>query len=182
MSGRRGNGAGVLVLLVVVIAGVVIAYLLSGRGSLMPGQAAQTAAPSDIPARATRATVEYVHDGDTLFLTDGRKVRLLGVNTPEIGSKAECYGEEATALLKQLLPKGTDVWVLSDVEPLDQYGRSLLFVYTGDGMNVNLELLRRGAAEVEMYRPNLLLQAEIEQTETDARNAGLGMWSSCPRR
>jgi micrococcal nuclease len=113
--------------------------------------------PTGIPPQATEATIDYVHDGDTLFLTDGRKVRLLGINTPEIGDNLECYGDEATTLLRSLLPEGTHVWVDADIEPLDQYGRSLLFIYTDDATNVNLELLNQGAAEVEMYEPNLLL-------------------------
>lgn len=134
---------------------------------------------SGIPPGATPEVVEYVHDGDTLFLEDGRKVRLLGVNTPEIGDSRECYGDEATDLLRSLLPKGIKVWVEHDVEPLDQYGRSLLFVYTNDATNVNLELLREGAAEVEMYKPNVLLRDEVYAAEDAARSAGLGLWSAC---
>ena len=132
-----------------------------------------------MPADATEAVVEYVHDGDTLFLADGRKVRMLGMNTPEIGENLECYGDEATAALRSLLPEGTHVWVQHDLEPLDQYGRSLLFVYTDDGTNVNLELLRQGAAEVEMYSPNLLLQNEVHAAEDAARAAGVGLWAAC---
>jgi micrococcal nuclease len=132
-----------------------------------------------IPPLATEATIEYVHDGDTLFLTDGRKVRLLGINTPEIGDNLECYGDEATALLRSLLPVGTHVWVNADIEPLDQYGRSLLFIYTDDATNINLELLNQGAAEVEMYEPNLMLQQPVEAAERAARAAGVGLWGVC---
>lgn len=139
----------------------------------------QPALEAGIPADATEAEVEYVHDGDTLFLADGRKVRLLGINTPEIGENAECYGEEATTALRGLLPEGTHVWVVEDVEPLDQYGRSLLFIYTDDAVNVNLALLSSGMAEVEMYSPNLLLQNEVEAAEDAARSADLGLWAAC---
>lgn len=134
---------------------------------------------SGIPADATEAVVEYVHDGDTIFLDDGRKVRMLGINTPEIGDNLECYGNEATALTRSLLPEGAHVWVQQDIEPLDQYGRSLLFVYTDDGTNVNLELLREGAAEVEMYKPNVLLRDEVYAAQDQARNADLGLWAAC---
>ncbi len=140
---------------------------------------ATKSAAGGIPSGATEATVEYVHDGDTLFLTDGRKVRMLGINTPEIGQNLQCYGDEATSLLRLLLPEGTHVWVLPDIEPLDQYGRSLLFIYRDDATNINLEMLRQGAAEVTMYRPNLMFQAEIEATERAAMNAGVGMWGAC---
>lgn len=139
----------------------------------------------DIPEDARDAVVDYVHDGDTLFLAgttpldDRTKVRLLGIDTPEIGEHAECYGDEATALLRELLPEGTAVHVLADVQPLDKYGRSLLFVYREDGMLVNLELIERGAAEAVVLPPNLMLADELEAAEDRARAAGLGMWGAC---
>ncbi|MCU1410489.1 MAG: thermonuclease [Rhodoglobus sp.] len=173
----------------VVVALVVLGWFAVRNGwfdDLVPTSAPAPAGPSGtgssssgIPADATAAVVEYVHDGDTLFLEDGRKVRMLGINTPEIGDNLECFGDEATALTRSLLPEGAHVWVQEDVEPLDQYGRSLLFVYTDDGTNVNLELLSEGAAEVEMYTPNVLLSDEVHAAEERARNAGLGLWSVC---
>lgn len=168
---------------VVIILAIIAAVYFATQGfpgSTTPDAAAPaTASAAGIPAGATEAVVEYVHDGDTLFLEDGRKVRMLGINTPEIGEHLECYGNEATALLRSLLPKGTNVWVQHDVEPLDQYGRSLFFVYTDAGTNVNLELLREGAAEVEMYKPNVLLRDEVYAAQDAARSAGLGLWGSC---
>ena len=143
------------------------------------GAPASGSPASGIPADATEAVVEYVHDGDTIFLEDGRKVRMLGINTPEIGDDLECFGNEATALTRSLLPEGAHVWVQQDVEPLDQYGRSLLFVYTDDGVNVNLELLREGAAEVEMYKPNVLLRDEVYAAQDAARDTGAGLWGAC---
>jgi micrococcal nuclease len=132
-----------------------------------------------IPAAASSATVEYVHDGDTLFLADGTKVRLLGIDTPEVGDNLECYGDEATSLLRSLLPEGTAVSVLADVQPLDQYGRSLLFIYTADGELVNLTLIEQGAAEAVVLPPNLLFSDELEAAEDAARAAGTGMWGAC---
>src|SRR5690606_37661104 len=107
----------------------------SAPGQSIPGQSIP------VPAGARSEVVEYVHDGDTLFLEDGTKVRLLGVDTPEIGEHAECYGDEARALLRELLPEGTRVRVVADVQPLDQYGRALLFLFTDDDRLVNLELI-----------------------------------------
>ena len=143
-----------------------------------PGVEAPVAA-SAIPGDAQPATVEYVHDGDTIFLTDGRKVRLLGINTPEVGDNLECYGDEATAALRSLLPEGAEVFVVSDVEALDQYGRSLLFIYLPDGTNVNLAMVRSGAAEVVQYDPNYLLQGELRAAEDAAYSEGAGLWGSC---
>jgi micrococcal nuclease len=165
-----------MVAAVVVVAA--LAYLAVTRWWPQLATETVTATPS-IPPQATEATIDYVHDGDTLFLTDGRKVRLLGINAPEVGDHLECYGDEATALLRTLLPAGTHVWGQADIEPLDQYGRSLLFIYADDATNINLELLRQGAVEVEMYRPNLLLQTQVEAAEDAARAANVGMWGAC---
>lgn len=137
------------------------------------------AAATGIPSTALPATVEYVHDGDTLFLTDGRKVRLLGINTPEVGENAECWGEQATSELRGLVSEGSAVWVQQDIEALDQYGRSLLFVFLEDGTNVNVELVRVGAAEIEQYEPNWLYTDELHAAEDAAYAERVGLWGNC---
>lgn len=169
----------VLVLLAVIIAGMAFGGYLARPGGAGPGLPEGAVPEGAVPQDATVATVEYVHDGDTLFLTDGTKVRLLGIDTPEVGEHRECYGDEARELLRDLLPEGTRVQVLADVQPLDQYGRSLLFIYTDDGVNVNLELIERGAAEAVVLAPNVLFADELEAAEDRAQAAGLGMWGAC---
>lgn len=161
------------------IVGLVLILAVAGAAVWLGVDRTEHPAPEGIPAAATEAVVEYVHDGDTLFLEDGRKVRLLGVDTPEIGEHAECYGDAARDLLRELLPEGSRVHVLTDTRPLDQYGRSLLFVYTDDATLVNLELLERGAAEAVVLEPNLLFAAQLEAAEREARAAGLGLWGAC---
>ena len=174
-----------ITLLLVALVGVGVWLIARGAPSLgaLTFGGESTAEPetpvADLPSGTTPAVVEYVHDGDTLFLEDGRKVRLLGIDTPEIGENAECWGEEATMLLRTLLPEGTAVQVLADQDPLDQYGRSLLFVYAPDGTNVNLELVRRGSAEAVYYEPNDQFQSELRAAEREARDAGRGQWAAC---
>jgi endonuclease YncB( thermonuclease family) len=173
-------------LVVLVLLGLVLALAWAiGAGwnpvPSTPSSPAEPAGPgaTGIPAGAQQATVEYVHDGDTIFLDDGRKVRLLGINTPEIGENAQCGGDEATSALRALLPEGTPVWVLADTEPLDQYGRSLLWVFLPDGTNVNLELVRGGFAGVEQYAPNWLYRDELGAAEESARSSSAGLWAAC---
>lgn len=167
---------GFLLLVFIVLVAVALGGYYASKQNWIP-----LPTPADPVVMATAAVVEYVHDGDTLFLADGRKVRLLGINAPEIGDNRECYGDEATEALRALLPAGSKVLVASDVEPLDQYGRSLLFVYTDAGLNVNLELVAEGAATVEMYEPNVLLRDRLHSAEDAARDAGLGLWGACSR-
>jgi endonuclease YncB( thermonuclease family) len=184
--GRRGVILVVVLALIAVLAAIATWWvsrattITTGTGGPLYGT------PTDlgVPAGATEATVEYVHDGDTLFLTDGRKVRLLGVDTPEVGENAECYGDEATALLRSMLPEGTAVHVLADAQPLDQFDRSLLLLWLPASDQdaatfVNLELIEHGAAEAVVLEPNLLYAEEFEAAEDAARAGDLGLWAAC---
>jgi micrococcal nuclease len=136
-----------------------------------------------IPANAIPATVNYVHDGDTLFLATAAdsnlKVRLLGIDTPEIGDNLECYGDEATALLRALLPEGTAVSAAADIEPLDQYGRSLMYLFTADGTFINLQLVAQGAAEAVSIGQNTAFYEQLSAEESLARTSALGRWGAC---
>ncbi|MEZ5190221.1 MAG: thermonuclease family protein [Schumannella sp.] len=155
------------------------------------GTGTGNSADPQMPPDAVIEIVDYVHDGDTLFLRpttgggtgagtgDRIKVRLLGVDTPEIGEHAECYGIEARDLLREWLPEGTRVHVVADVQPFDQYGRSLLFLFLDDGSLVNLDLIEAGAAEAVVLKPNVLWADELEAAEDRAQSASLGMWGAC---
>jgi micrococcal nuclease len=185
---RMGRRVGILVVVVVLIAilAAVAIWWLTNSTTRTGTAGPLYGEPVDfsIPDEATDATVEYVHDGDTMFLTDGRKVRLLGVDTPEIGEGDECYGDEATALLRSMLPEGTAVRVLADAQPLDQYDRALLLIWLPDADQddatfVNLELIEQGAAEAVVLEPNLLYAAEFEAAEDAAQAADLGLWGAC---
>ena len=143
-----------------------------------------------IPAGAFELTVESVHDGDTLrarvstpnaVVTDleSTRVRLIGVDTPEVSPALECWGAEATAGLSALAPAGTTLWAASDLEVLDQYGRHLLYLWTPDGRFVNAELVAQGAGSVMVFAPNTLHEALFRSLEADAAAAGLGLWGAC---
>lgn len=140
-----------------------------------------------IPSGAFEATVTYVHDGDTLYLDTGEtelKVRLIGIDTPELASQQqpdaeECYGAEARELLRDFLPENTNVWALEDREPEDRYGRSLLYVYLRDGTFVNLAMVELGAAEALKVGLNDRYWPQLRDAEDDAFASQLGMWGSC---
>ena len=132
------------------------------------------------------AVVEHIVDGDTVDLDlDGReeRVRLIGIDTPETkdqDSPVECYGPEATALTEILIPPGTSVRLERDVEARDDYGRLLAYVHRSDGLFVNLELARQGAATVLSIRPNTAYAGTIADAVDEARRAGRGLWGACP--
>jgi micrococcal nuclease len=170
------------IIVALVIAAALVGAVVLVVGSVdRPASAPVSSEPNSpaVPAGTVDATIEYVHDGDTLFLDDGTKVRLLGIDTPEVGDHLECFGDEATDALRQMLPEGTHVRVLADMQPLDQYGRSLLFLFTDDDVNVNLALIEQGFAEAVVLPPNVLLADELEAAEDRAQNAGAGIWGAC---
>jgi micrococcal nuclease len=107
-------------------------------------------APSAFSAqRPSVYVIDHVADGDTVTLRNGQRVRLVQIDTPEVYFGAECYGPQASATTKRLLAPGTRVRLLAEpaTDRCDQYGRLLRYVVrTKDGLNVNVQLVRVGAA------------------------------------
>jgi micrococcal nuclease len=136
--------------------------------------------------RAGQATVVAVVDGDTIEVRiAGRTetVRLLGVDTPETKHPTEpvgCFGPEAAAHTKELLPEGTEVRLERDSEPRDTFGRLLAYVRrTSDGLFVNVELVAQGYAHVLLIEPNHAYRSELRAAEAAARTSGRGLWRAC---
>lgn len=136
-------------------------------------------------ASGRRGRVSHITDGDTLRATFGGEeeiVRIYSVNTPEL-NPTECYGIEATALLAELAPIGSIVWFERGETVLDRYGRSLYWVWieAEPGMWQLLQdaIVAAGAGEVRIYPPDDRYADWLMLRESQARAAGLGMWSTC---
>lgn len=156
--------------------------------------AALTAACTPLaPTEATpdTATVDYVLDGDTIEVTaaDGnsQRVRLLGINTPEIphdDQPGQCGGEVAAEQLRTLLPEGTPVELISDpaADAEDRYGRLLRYVELEDGTDAGAALIAAGYAYAwaPSSEPAPTRTADYEAATATARDAGSGSWSTCP--
>ncbi len=129
------------------------------------------------------ARVERVVDGDTIVVDGGRPVRLIGVDTPETKDPrkpVQCFGREAAAFLGAVLPAGTAVRLVGDVEPHDVYDRSLAYAYRlPDGLFVNAELLRQGYGQVLTVPPNVAHATEFVALSRRAREEGRGLWRAC---
>ena len=124
--------------------------------------------------------VEYVYDGDTLTLADGRKVRLIGINTPERGrdgKPSEAFADEARDAVRKLLGKQGRAGLRFGVQRRDRYDRLLAHVYTADGTVVQQSLLEKGLGAVISVPPNLANHRCYEAAEQGARRRGLGIWS-----
>jgi micrococcal nuclease len=172
----------VLVVLVPVLA--VGAYLYYPALFTPPAVTADTVAlEAGVPAEAIAGTVIRVHDGDTLHIrtsaSDDVTVRLIGIDTPEVGENLECYGDEATELARKLMPEGSTVWALADGGTHDKYGRALYYLFTDEGLLVNEALVAQGAAETLLISNNDRYWPELEAAEAEARDEGRGVWGAC---
>lgn len=138
------------------------------------------ATPTEAPEPMT-ATIASQADGDTVLLASGDRVRLLQIDTPETHGGLECYGKEASATLKEILPVGTQVRLEADgaTDDQDRYGRLLRYVFAGE-LNVNLELVRRGAAAPYFYHGERGRYADMLLEAAKAAKAeGRGLWGAC---
>lgn len=182
----------VVVLLVLAVAGVGMWWFAARDDAPAPAPTppATLVELPPVPPEAFEMVVESVHDGDTLrarvtspnaVVTDleSTRVRLLGIDTPEISPEPDCWGDEATAQLAALLPPGSTMWAAADVETLDQYGRHLLYLWTADGRFVNAELVAGGSARTEFYAPNTRHRTVLESLEAEAVGAARGQWGAC---
>lgn len=128
-------------------------------------------------------TVTRVVDGDTFVVAGGERVRLIGIDTPETvhpRRPVECFGREASRFLTGLIPPGTPVRLVYDVERLDRYSRTLAYVYRlSDGLFVNAEMVRRGYAQIYTVPPNVAHVEELLAVQREARQAARGLWSAC---
>ena len=142
--------------------------LLAGCG----GQ--QQDAGGGTPARVTKVT-----DGDTIWLSEVGKVRLIGIDTPEVHGRDECFGREASAFVERAVPVGTAVRYRLGVEERDRYGRALAYVYLEDGRLLNELLAERGYAQPLTVPPNDELSSRFVAAARRAREAKLGLWRAC---
>lgn len=160
--------------------------------AILPAEAPPPVVPASPPPGASsvpsvpdgeRTTVEDVVDGDTIVVAGGTRVRLIGVDTPETkdpNRPVGCFGAEASTFTATLVPPGTAVRLVGDVEQRDRYGRLLAYVYRrADGLFVNAELLRRGYAQLLTVPPNVAHTDEFVALSRQAREGGQGLWGAC---
>ncbi len=157
---------------------------------LVAGCSTPAAVTVAVPGGGTglRATVLHVVDGDTLDLDVGpepERVRLLAIDPPETvkpDHPVDCFGPEASARTKALLPPGTSVVLQRDEEARDRYGRLLVYLWRrSDGLFVNGSLVSDGFADTLSIAPNTAHRAELDERRSEARSAGRGLWGACPR-
>jgi micrococcal nuclease len=146
---------------------LLLSILLLGAIAVATPRAVRGQNPDDA------CVVAHVLDGDTFNCQDGRKVRLLLVDTPEAGR----FGNVARRALATLIPVGTEVAIEVDSIPRDETGRTLGYVYMADGRMVNEVLVREGFGFFKPSRPNDRYAEKLRAAEDLAREETRGVWS-----
>jgi micrococcal nuclease len=159
-------------------ASLILVLLFGGTSNAIRGEGHPGRESGRAPYDAT-ATVTRVVDGDTVDISpsvEGRsRVRLIGMDTPEISFGTQPYGPEASAFAKRELD-GEEVRLELDVQKIDPYGRLLAYVYLPDGRMFNEKLVEEGYAQVATFPPNVKYKDRFLQAQREARTANRGLW------
>ncbi len=125
--------------------------------------------------------VKQVVDGDTIVLESGERVRLLGVNAPEVNhpkKPVEPFGKEAAEFTQRMV-EGKLVRLEFDphVSKQDKSSRTFAYVFLQDGTFLNAEIIRQGYGYVVRSIPPLKYESDFVQLEADARKKRRGLWA-----
>jgi len=124
--------------------------------------------------------VARVSDGDTLKLQDGRSVRVLGINAPEIvhsNKPGQPLGRESRAAAQAFIEAGkSKVYLGFERETHDHYGRLLAHVYDSRGRSLAAAQLRSGMALQIAVPPSIAQMDCLLSAEREARQKSLGVW------
>ncbi|WP_438300456.1 thermonuclease family protein [Pseudomonas sp. NMS19W] len=137
-----------------------------------------------MPSGLSSVVVQRVVDGDTVRLSDGRSVRLIGLNTPELGKQGRSDEPFAVAARKRLealvADSGGRVGLRLGAQAKDHYGRTLAHLYSVSGASLEAQMLADGLGFQVAVAPNVDLVDCQQAAERSARQAGLGLWKRSP--
>lgn len=129
------------------------------------------------------ATVKRVIDGDTLVLKNNRKIRIIGINTPELGhypKQAEPLAINAKQFVETTLSQNKKIKLKYGKQNKDRYGRLLAHVFLMDGRNLAVMLLKKGLAMAIVVPPNSLFSNCYFKLEAQSREytlkKGASIW------
>lgn len=145
------------------------------------------AKPTLAPQNPIFTKVTRVIDGDTIEIEGGKKVRYIGIDTPELHHPTkviQCFAKEAFEKNKELLENKT-VKLVKDVSETDRYGRLLRYVYlenqnsSSEAVFINKYLVDNGYAYVSTFPPDVLFADQFKSSQNQAMRKSLGLWRSC---
>lgn len=126
------------------------------------------------PAASEDCVLSRVIDGDSIRCADGREIRLLSIDAPEMAQ--EPWGARARGELLRVAPLDTSLRTEYDIEREDSFGRDLAYLYLSDGTMLNEHMVASGYAVAFIFPPNQRYEDRILAAEAAASAAGRGLW------
>ncbi len=171
--------------IIIVITGVIFVNLPVNKLALhLEGVTTKGVATNSTPTPTIirqKAYVNYVFDGDTIELSDKRRVRYIGINSPELNvneKKSQCFAADSAKINREFV-LGQEIEMEKDVSETDKYGRLLRYVYL-DGIFLNEFLIRQGYTKLETVPPDTRHAQEFIKAEKEAKKEKRGLWGKCP--
>ncbi|MEE8147341.1 MAG: thermonuclease family protein [Longimicrobiales bacterium] len=143
-------------------------------GAIALGGCGSGGQPPTLPSEDVCA-VSSVIDGDSLNCVDGRRMRLLLIDAPEMAQVP--FGDQARLVLLDLAPLGTELSVEYDVDRRGDFGRDLTYLWLPDGTMVNEAMAALGYAVALVIPPNGRYEERIRAAVAEASEAGRGLWA-----
>ena len=157
-----------------------LAICLAFLSPLLSSQANSTPLSCDLGSADETVEVTHIIDGDTVILKDGRHIRLIGINTPEIGRNGKASEPGADAARKHLhslLQGHQQIFLKFDTQQIDRYKRTLAHLFLPDGKNIQANLLAEGLAIPLTIPPNLEYLDCYLQHSNQAIASQRGLWN-----
>ncbi len=130
------------------------------------------------------AIITKVVDGDTVYSDKGEKIRIIGINAPEIDDKEPLSEESLDFAKRYLLNK--KVYIENDVEVFDQYDRKLAYIWIDKpedlsyenikNLNYSAMSLNKGLSRTYTFEPNVKYKRDFKKAQKEARDLEIGMW------
>lgn len=176
----------ILIILLIAILFIFVGLFLSiksNRPQLLINNYQLTISPTLFPTSTPireKAKVTFILDGDTIELADKRRVRYIGIDSPEIldkEKKPQCFATESAKINKELV-LGQEIAMEKDISEKDKYGRLLRYVYVEDIL-INDFLVNQGYAKVDTVPPDVKYSSDFQISENEAKEGKRGMWGKC---
>lgn len=184
----------VLSVFALLIAGILYSYQLDPGGQsklgttrppgslhTSPSRLNRHVQPSRLPSKSEISLVTRIIDGDTFEIETKQKVRLIGIDTPELNKSnnldPECFGIQAAQKLSDLI-LNKKVRMEKDISETDRFGRLLRYVYVGN-IFINQQLIESGFAFAKNYPPDSTFKEKLTQAQKSAQENKRGLWKEC---
>lgn len=134
------------------------------------------ASDTEFPVQSYKVT--RVIDGDTIEIEEIGKVRLIGIDSPELDNPKECFAEESAQKLTDLVTnESLRIEYDSSQGDKDRYGRALLYLFNEDGININLEMISLGYSYEYTYNEPYKYQSDFLREQSEAKLNKVGLWA-----